>query len=79
MLVAWLVALLTMAPTTITKLCQIADQTVDTASGEVFKTTGFTLEASLRCEYLGKVLDCKNSLHIGAAEDIVPTRARLLF
>ena len=66
-----------MSPATVQALRRIAEESATSAKNGVFETTGFRLDADLRCELLGEALT--SNLHLGNLTDIVARRTRLLF
>ena len=66
-----------MAPATVQALPCIAEESATSAKNAVFETTGFMLDADLRCELLGEALT--SNLHLGNLNGIVARRSQLLF
>ena len=66
-----------MAPATVQALRRIAEASATSAKSAVFETTGFRLDADLRCELLGEALS--SNLQLGNLSEQVPHRTRLLF
>ena len=65
-----------MAPATVQALRRIAEETATSVKDAVFETTGFKLDADLRCELLGEALT--SNLHLGNLNGIVARRTQLL-
>ena len=66
-----------MAPATIEVLRHIAEETIKIAKHTVLDTTGFALEANLRCELLCSPSDA--NLDVGSLDNSITHRTRLLF
>ena len=70
-------SLLEMAPATMEELRHIADDTVENVKGVVLDTTGFVLEADLRCELLWATSHSNQKLV--ALDNPIPRRVCLVF
>ena len=66
-----------MSPAIMQALRRIAQDTATSVKDAVFETTGFKLDAVLRCELLARALS--SNVHLAHLDDIVARRTRLLF
>ena len=66
-----------MAPATMEALRHIAEETIKITKDTVLDTTGFALEANLRCELLCNTSE--TNLDVGRLDNSITPRTRLLF